>query len=390
MDRNLPLIDITRERDAFTEVFYEMNRRLRQTDYFLTPNQGEFSYSGDEISSTPNQSHKMLCMMLPKEMKVKILNSPLPGHVRLQVKGLQTLKVQPNWNQYQSIEKWLDNKGFITQTLITEWLQEKLNAVFNELKNARGEPILCCGANRYIMSVGKSTQSVSMIAQLVSDEDLKIEIDMLPCFTFKYPNWPETAKIDYADLFVSEEWFAVAQKSVNKNYRNSDRFWQMVFPAQENEILFYHPNVFHIMRFIRQICFSYRMNHIRPYLINTVMLWEIFVHNEHFWNNRLSYLYMHVLRKIQERLRQGNIPFFWDPRQNLIAWMPLHLIEEYIRTIDRVFNAINDDFHRTPFVKTLFSVTNPYEEFRETKRYFFYDYRKKCFRVSYVYHSASV
>lgn len=389
MDRNLPRIDITRERDAFNEVFNEMNRRLRQTDYFLTPNQGEFTYSGDEISSTPNQSHKMLCMMLPREIQVKILNCPLPGHVQLQVQGLQDLKLQRNWHQYESIDTWVDRRGFILQSSITKWLQEKLNAVFDDLKNEHGEPILCCGVNRYIMYIGKATQSVSIIAQLV-DDDLKIEIDMLPCFTFKYPNWPETAKIDYADLFQSEEWFAVAQKSVNRSYRNSDRFWQMVFPAQEDEILFYHPNVFHIMRFIRQICFSYRMHYIRPYFINTVMLWEIFVHNEHFWNNRLSYLYMHVLRKIQERLRQGRIPFFWDPRQNLISHMPLYQIEEYIRTIDRVFNAINDDFHRTPFVRTLFSLTNPFEEFRETSRYFFYDYRKKCFRVSYVYRTASI
>lgn len=386
----LPRIDITRERDAFNEVFYEMNRRLRQTDYFLTPNQGEFSYCGEEISSIPNQSHKMLCMMLPKEIKVVILNCPLPGHVRLQIRGLQDLREQQNWMQYQSIERWIDRHGFITQTLITQWLKEKLDSVFDELRNAQGDSILCCGANRYVMSVGRSTQSVSMIAQMISNDDLKIEIDVLPCFTFKYPNWPATAKIEFADLFQSQEWFAIAQKTFNRNYRNSDRFWQMVFPAQENEILYYHPNVIHIMKFIRQICFSYRMNFIKPYFIKTVMMWEIFVLNEHFWNNRLSYLYMHVLRKIQERLRQRNIPLFWDPRHNLIATMPLHQIEEYIRTIDRVFNVINDDFHRTPFVRTLFSLTNPLEEYHETRRYFFYDYRRRCFRVSYVYHSASV
>lgn len=368
--------------NAFFEVFNEFNKKLQKTDHLLMPAKKSDAY---------NESDMSFCITMPEEIDVRIVHCNYAGHVKLEVHNLDHLKTQPTWERFKSIETWLDQQNFILQNKISKWMEEKMNIVLTELSLAdQGEPILTIGNNRYHLSVKRSDPAITYLnVKRVSGEAIQpFKIEVLPCFSFRYPKWPHTARIHFQNtLFHRKEWYVIAQKHLNTNFRNSERLWRVIFSGQEREILNYHKNMSTVIRFVRQICKVYRMHHIKPYFINTLFLWEIQLMSPTFWTrNRASHLYLHMLRKLEARLKDGNIPFFWDARQNLIDWIPQEHLNSYLRKLDRIFRALDDEFYVNPLVLHLFRLTNPDEVMQNYTNGFFFDYRKGCYKVSYVFH----
>lgn len=369
---------------AFFEVFNEFNKRLQKTDHLLLP---------AKKGNANNDTDMSFCITLPEDIDVRIVQCNNAGHVKLQVQGLDFLKMQPSWEKYKSIETWLDERNYILQTKISKWIEEKMNIVLTELSFPAGETILTIGEKRYRLSVGRSDPAMAYLnVQRVSGEKLSFTIEVLPCFSFRYPKWPNTVRKDFENtIFHGKEWYVIAPKHLNTSFRNSERFWRVVFSGQEREILHYHKNMAVVIRFIRQICKVYRMHHIKPYFINTLFLWEIQLMRPMFWtHNRPSFLYLHMLRRLQTRLRDGNIPFFWDARQNLIDWIPQEYINSYLKKLDKIFSVMDDEFCENPVVSYIFRLTNPDEVIPNDSKGFFFDYRRGCYKVSYVFHYETV
>lgn len=368
--------------NAFYEVFNEFNKKLRNKDHLLMPAVKGNAYTDTDMS---------FCITLPEEIDVRIVDSNYPGHVKLQVHGLNLLKTQPSWEKFKSIETWLDERNFILQNKICKWMEEKMNIVLTELNLPTGEPILTIGDNRYHLSVQRSDPAITYLnVKKVSGEESSFKIEVLPCFSFRHPKWPHTVDFN-ENLFHGKEWYVIAQKHLNTNFKNSERFWRVVFSGQEREILNFYKNMSAVIRFVRQICKVYRMYHIKPYFITTLFLWEIQTMRPMFWtNNKDSFLYLHMLKRLQTRLRDGSIPFYWDPRQNLIDWIPQENINSYVKKLDRIFNAVDGDFHNNPLVMNLFRATNPDEVMLNCKKGFFFNYQKGCYKVSYVFHHKTV
>lgn len=334
--------------EAFRQVFDEFRKKLMEAEPFLTLYKGikySGSYSNNIKIKAPDEFDMMLCMKLPSELNVQILNVTYPAYVQLKTGGLEALKNKQNWDKYKCIEKWLDNKNFIMQNKFREWMEGLIQKVLNQLQN-----VLICGTNQYNLKYTKANPAFTLRIQGITNTSIKFDLDLVPNFIFEFPTWPPVVKQKHAKKYKSQEWFVIAKPIYNdEDIRH--RCWRIVLPLQESEILHSNNQMKSIIRFMKQLRDVHQIPFLKSYFINMMFIWEVDKQQSpDFWNNPLSYLFMYMLREIRTYVENEKIPYFWDNRLNLLEKPTQNQLNDCVIKIDNIFKNIKKNYPSNPLI----------------------------------------
>nr|CAD7401829.1 unnamed protein product [Timema poppensis] len=75
---------------------------------------------------------------------------------------------------------------------------------------------------------------------------------------------------------------------------------------------------------------------LESYYIKTFLMWEAMEQEPEFWTQRLSSLFLQMIDKLQEKIEEGCITYFWDTRYNLLEGMTKVHRDNYIGRINKI------------------------------------------------------
>lgn len=309
--------------NSFIEVFGAIKKLIQESDpMFLKYKDVKFSgsYANNIKIVAPDEFDMMLCMKLPNELELEILNCGYPAHVQLKAKNFEAFKKTPQWRTYKSLGLWMDHKHFILQTKFRQWFEGNIIKILNRRKHSiTGIPTITIGQRSYKLSEKKSKPAFTLNVTKLSDEGIQFDIDIVPCFSFEFPTWPPIVKIKYAHMFDIKEWFVIAKpvEAEGRSFKR-DRCWRIVFPGQEQRLLRDHYNMKIVLKLLKRFRDIHKLPYIKSYFINTIFMWEVTSRNENYWRNNTGFLFVAMLSKLHERIKSGEIPYFWDNRLNLL------------------------------------------------------------------------
>ncbi|KAG8256302.1 hypothetical protein J6590_071818 [Homalodisca vitripennis] len=114
----------------------------------------------------------------------------------------------------------------------------------------------------------------------------------------------------------------------------------MSFHLQERYILKDLKYLKYTLRLLKKVRDELQITKVASYYIKTLFLWEVEYNRDYraVWSaTGRGRLFMHMLVRFREALRERRIPFFWEREMNLIG----HLKEAYIQnSCDRLNNFI--------------------------------------------------
>lgn len=309
--------------NSFIEVFGAIKELIQESDPLFLKYKGvrfSGSYANNIKIVAPNEFDMMLCMKLPNELDLEILNCGYPAYVQLKATNVDSFKKTPQWRTYKSLDLWMDNKHFILQTKFRQWFEGNIIKILNQQKNSiTGIPTITSEDNSsYKLSLKKSKPAFTLNVTKLSDEGIQFDIDIVPCFCFEFPMWPSIVKIKYARMFEIKEWFVIAKPVEADGGFKRHRCWRIVFPGQEQRLLSDHNNLKTVLKLLKRFRDIHRLPYIKSYFINTVFMWEVDTRNQSYWLNNTGFLFVDMLRKLHERIKSGEILYFWDNRLNLL------------------------------------------------------------------------
>lgn len=343
----------TKHVNSFIEVFGAIKELIQDSDpLFLNYKDVKFSgsYANNIKIVTPDEFDVMLCMKLPNELELDILNCGYPAHVQLKAKNLEFFKKTPQWRTYKSLGLWMDNKHFILQTKFRQWFEGNLIKILNQQKNSiTGIPTLTFGdKGSYKLSLKKSKPAFTLNVTKLSDEGIHFDIDIVPCFSFEFPTWPSIVKIKYALMSEIKEWFVIAKPVETDDSFKRHRCWRIVFPGQEQRLLSHHNNMKIVLKLLKRFRDIHRLPYIKSYFINTIFMWEVKTSNQNYWLNNTGFLFVDMLRKLHERIRSGEILYFWDNRLNLLEKVTKNQMKDADVKLKNCLNDLEDHYEHFP------------------------------------------
>lgn len=310
ISRNINFRDDAKERHllAFREVFAEFKKKIMLEEPFFEIFK-EHKFSGSHAIGTKigeaDEFDMMICMKLPKELGVTILNSQHAAYVQLKTCGVEALKEKQNYEKkYKCIAMWLDDNNFILQNKFRKWFESMMQKILNGLDNN----ILQCGNNAYRITFQKSNPAFCLNVQSYFNPAVKFDMDLVPNFYFKYPTWPPICKGKMAAKYTSKEWFLIAKRVRGEE---DNPHWRVVFLEHEKEVLGNTNHLKSTLRFLKQLRDKHQMPGLKSYYITTVFLWEANQQPSNYWDNRLSFLFIQMLTKLRDCIEKKEIPYFW-------------------------------------------------------------------------------
>lgn len=87
------------------------------------------------------------------------------------------------------------------------------------------------------------------------------------------------------------------------------------------------------------------MNKIASYYIKTLFFWEVVEINDiSYWNNNPATLFKRMVKKFHQALVAGNIPYFWNHRNNLIGAVPRDTLNQYAKKLVPLLDILDDPY----------------------------------------------
>ncbi|XP_026324102.1 cyclic GMP-AMP synthase-like [Hyposmocoma kahamanoa] len=211
--------------------------------------------------------------------------------------------------------KWCDNKCRISATIFRSWIQGLVDIVLSSLPSKNGRRILSVDNKTYLIYTKMSGPAQTIKIQTGDDESNVIDVDLVPTFSFMLPTKPIGSKIKFGHVEDTNlmQYFVVPKPSDN------DFCWRLAFPFQERYYIKNKNNLKSAAKLLKLLRDVQDFKLLASYYIKTLFLWEVKQQPEDFWKeNSLSYIVLHMLKRLRDCLSKAEIPNFWCPEFNLL------------------------------------------------------------------------
>ncbi|CAG2059307.1 unnamed protein product, partial [Timema podura] len=136
-----------------------------------------------------------------------------------------------------------------------------------------------------------------------------------------------------------DAWFIVPKPKNSPDFE--DKFWRLAFHEQERELIHGKGNLKPICRLLKKMRDSQGWFPLESYYIKTFLMWEVMEQEPEFWTQRLSFLFLQMIDKLQEKIKEGCIKYFWDTRYNLLEGMTQTQLGNYVGRINKIKKILN-------------------------------------------------
>ncbi|XP_063986535.1 cyclic GMP-AMP synthase-like receptor [Diachasmimorpha longicaudata] len=299
------------------EVLSSMMELMKSVDPLFKEMYREPMFAGSFYKGTrvgkPEEFDLDLILDLPVYYNKIEFEDDRPGYARIRV---PSSSFKPAWTTHQKIlNKWiLKPNNYLNNNCLRQWFEGVLAKVFRRLPgNSKGYSILQIGPNRFVQITSK--KSGPAFTLLVIHDSGKFDIDLVPVFEFRsrpcltvFQTVPHTY----------EPWYLVP-KPLNKG-NNPELSWRFCFYRYEKAWLSSHGKIKPIIRYLKKLkeCQDWS-SVLASYYIETLVYHELNAGSFDLHRSSLNGLLLCMLIKLSEACENHYIPYYWDPRNNLIA-----------------------------------------------------------------------
>ncbi|CAH0699190.1 unnamed protein product [Spodoptera exigua] len=235
---------------------------------------------------------------------------------------------------FKKTEYWCDRSYHLSIGRFRSWMQSVVDTALNKLPLVDGKRMVKV-EDKYF-KIGYKMSGPANTITICMKDDYIIDVDLVPTLSFELPKQPHHSNIDFNKVKQTKisYYFAVPKPS------NNDLSWRLAFPYQERCYTDNKNNLKSALKLLKLFRDIQGFNQLASYFIKTLFLWEIVENDEEFWkNNSLTFLVLHMLKRLRDSLAVATISNFWCPDHNLLEKIKLVTC---VNWSNRVSNIIND------------------------------------------------
>ncbi|KAJ3660811.1 hypothetical protein Zmor_005242 [Zophobas morio] len=289
------------------------NKSTLFTNLYQNKFYGGSFYDGLKVGK-PSEYDLDCLLCLPKIVEPTVKVSDKPGYVHIVLNNMEALrKSEIEGPKYVGLDNLLVGNRLSTQK-VRSWMESLMTSAV--IGNSTMEIKMDDSDSKCVVKykVFKSGPALTLkLEGNLNGQDFKIDIDLVPCFTFFDDHWPGN---EYRpNPSQKKNTFFVVPKSPSED---APLHWRLSFQEQERELLSGYAVMKPTIRLIKKL--RDRHEHkIASYYIKTVFLWELEMLDKNFWNKPLSFVFVTMLRKYAEYIERKNIPYYWNDSNNLLG-----------------------------------------------------------------------
>ncbi|KAI4471731.1 cell fate determining protein mab21-related [Holotrichia oblita] len=304
------------------------NRNALFKDLYKHIYYGGSYYDGLKISK-PEEYDCDLLLELPKVLNPLITTVPEhPGFVQMLVTDLEKYRTHTAFNP-ELQKRLLDNQNYLRVDKLRSWVESILDKVLSDLPKE------------------KNFHSFTVDNKTYYDND-----------------WPRCDNFRRNPSTKNRTFFVVPKKP-KVNVPNADRLWRLSFQQQELEFLDQRQSLKPALKLLKRLRDQYNHKSISSYFIKTVFLWQVDECDESFWKEKLSTVFMVMLKRYHQRLDNKYIPYFWNKDFNLIKDIKQLELDNIKNTVAKIITKIDANLD-DPFIVASYLV--PKQELEQLRQ----------------------
>ncbi|XP_068630635.1 cyclic GMP-AMP synthase-like receptor [Battus philenor] len=370
--------DFRRSQEVFKSVFEQVKVKIGEQCNFFNKYARQVMYGGSVYDGTKVSQMDEFDMDIVINLPINydnaesgiIMEYDSPGFVKMKIcSAFDNLDKQKEWETCHKVTRdWRDDKKYFLQSKFRHWLHSNIQKALNEM----GGKVTVNG-DTFIMKYKESGPAYTLQLRNMSGEDhFQLDVDLVPVIRFMLPRWPQGYRT--VNDTKAKEWLVVPKpKKELKDETIKSRCWRLSFQEFEREMLKECMHLKVVIRLIKKLKNSLKMKAIASYYIKTLFLWKVEknklanIKNKEYWRNNVSELLRIMLQEFHDAIKEKNIPYFWNKKNNLIENLnPTHQ-KEYLLKLKDVLIGLNEN----DVEKTIFAFLTP-EEMEQFKSSMFY------------------
>ncbi|XP_075970998.1 cyclic GMP-AMP synthase-like receptor [Anticarsia gemmatalis] len=346
---------------VFDAVFHDLHSKMKQVDLYYKKHSSTVQFAGSHFDNLrikkPDEFDMDIVIGLPLNIRPNLLNpadsdivleAKAPGFVQLRM-GTQFLKLpmrdNEEWLNNRAAYDWKDDCNYLLRSKFIQWFESVVNRAL-DLYTVRNNnrPVIKVGGVDYTIDVSKSGPAMTLLIHSRST-GFKMDVDLVPALKFPESRWPISNTYREIPSKCKKDYWMVVPKPNKDSPIQQDqmRSWRIALHNQERELMYNSYNLRQTIRLIKKLRDSLGMNKIASYYIKTLFFWEIIdIDSEQYWQNNPAVLFKHMVGKFHQALVRGEIPYFWNRRNNLIGGVPKHILNQYADKILPLIQILQD------------------------------------------------
>ncbi|XP_073966456.1 cyclic GMP-AMP synthase-like receptor isoform X1 [Choristoneura fumiferana] len=318
---------------VFQTIFWRLHELMKEVDPYYKRYSSTVEFAGSHYDglriNKPDEIDIDIVIKMPvnihehpvPERSDVILEHKTPGYVQLKMgKQFQNLPFRADWHINMTAYKWLDEKKYLLRSKFLYWFRSVVDRALSCFgKKQHGIYFTPVDTVMYTIRTSGSGPAVTLIIE--NDEGFKLNVDLVPALKFPEERWPICRGYRAIPEQCEKEYFMVVPKESKElgNRIDKDRAWRLALHVQESELMYNTNHLRQTIRFIKKLRDSQGMNQISSYFIKTLFYLEIMrLPDSTYWQNNSTTLLIMMTKKLEQALRLGEIPYFWNKDLNLL------------------------------------------------------------------------
>lgn len=338
-------------------VLEELLKRMRKCDDLFRSMKPVLQYLGSYYDGlrvgNPTEYDINLIMKLPVDYKKIKLDATSSSHdytnILMQSEFRRLSKTPATAEKgFFKTRQWCNSNYQLSVKKFRSWMQSVVDAAVADLPVIGGKKIICVSNQYYQISTKMSGPANTITITCGRNYENVIDVDLVPTFSFQLPKKPINSEVlfDIAEKTKLDEYFVVPKPTDN------DFSWRLSFPFQERYFLNKKNNLKSTVKLLKLLRDVQGFKKIASYYIKSLFLLETLETNDSFWKKHsLSFLVMHMLKKLRDCLAKGEIKNFWCPGNNLLSGrVKMETCVHWSNRLSYIINRIEQDGKRNPLI----------------------------------------
>ncbi|KAH8257637.1 hypothetical protein KR038_004254, partial [Drosophila bunnanda] len=278
----------------------------------------------------PNEFDLVFKLEIPYyESIVVTRDSTMPGNVLLDMtRVLELLKDDPRTDR-QSIRNLLLSlvlNNYLAVDLLQSWLQSLFSRTLDRIANRVEMDGIklrykTCGPAHTIVVQGRNLEySVDYVPAIRLAAEQNVLAD-------EQRTYFRRAKLSHWDAIPKPLKMTTAQVSFRSSFYEAEK--AMLRGENMNHCL----DGIRMIKKFRDV--KSNLSNLKSYYIKTLFLWKIRQELPHYWLRPLTVILTDMFEELTECLRQGWLPFYWDPELNMLGLLTRDQVTEMYRCVQR-------------------------------------------------------
>ncbi|KAM3966789.1 cyclic GMP-AMP synthase-like receptor [Aphomia sociella] len=250
---------------------------------------------------------------------------------------------------FKETEYWCDKSYRLSVKKFLSWVQSVVDTALSRFPKDNDKYLITIN-NKVYKIISKLSGPANTITLI--DNDVVIDIDLVPTFAFEYPKVPNNSQVYFSDeVFQKIRQYFIVPKPTDDEYG-----WRLAFPYQELFIMTGKNNLKSVVKLIKLLRDVQGFYKLSSYYIKTVFLWEVSRKPVTFWEKPLSYLVIYMLKELRDQLKIRTVDNYWSPDHNLLEMIKYETCQNWCNRLTVIINEIEKHKQENPSIVKQFFI----------------------------------